>query len=330
MPLFLKREQVFTFDEQRILNMIDDADQKLRTVVLNAFTSARFAPGDLDNLARLIEQGRVNEAIDNASRVAGLRIADGYAAVYTLAGEETSAAMEDALDIVVGFDRTNYRAVNHMQRERLRLISDFTSHQREATREALVDGIRRGINPREQARAFRDSIGLTQFQQRAVFNFRNLLQGANSGSQEALTRALRDRRFDPSIRAAIEGRRALTENEISRMVDRYRERYIKYRSVVIARTEAMRSVHAGSEEAFEQAADEGEIDRGEIRRTWITAGDHRVRDSHVALNGIERGMNETFPAWGGPLRYPGDPRGAPSEVIQCRCAIATRIKRKNE
>ena len=95
-----------------------------------------------------------------AGRAGAIRIADEYAAVYTLGGQKSTQFLEDVLDVVIGFDRVHWRAVNHMQAERLRFIREFTDGQRDATRVALVDGIERGLNPIEQARNFRSSVGL--------------------------------------------------------------------------------------------------------------------------------------------------------------------------
>ena len=226
---------VFNYSERRVLSLIDRGEKQLQNVILNAFTSAKLESGNLNELADIISRGRFDDAIERASRIAGLRIADGHAAVYTVAGESASQAMEDVLDVSVGFDRVNQRAVDYMQGERLRILEGITRTQREATRTAMVQGIREGVNPVEQARRFRDSIGLTEYQQGAVKKYRLALERANEGSNEALRRSLRDRRFDRSIERASGGGRPLGRAEIDRMVTRYRERYVKYRSQVIAR-----------------------------------------------------------------------------------------------
>ena len=196
-----------------------------------------------------------------------------------------------------------------MQGERLRFIREFTDSQRDATRVALVDGIERGLNPIEQARNFRSSVGLTARQQEAVINYRRLLGRAGEGDSEALTRQLRDRRFDPTVRRAVAGREPLSQAQIDRMVERYRERYIKYRAEVIGRTEALRAVHAGNDEGYRQAIDGGAIDLDEIQRTWVTARDERVRETHRDAGGQVRGIDEPFIVGGAQLRYPGDSQG---------------------
>ena len=298
---------------ERILRLLDKVEPKLRRAILNALVAAR-SQTTLKTIATLIENGRFEEAITAAVNAGTIRIANGYAGVYTLAGQETAKFLQDALEVVIDFDQVNQRAVNVMQQERLRLIREFTREQRLATREALTSGIRQGLNPREQARNFRSSIGLTTRQQRAVQNYRRLL---SEGSSEALSRSLRDRRFDRTVARAVQTGQPLTKAQIDRMVDRYSERYVIYRSEVIARTEALRAVHAGTEEMYRQGMDAGHFSKEDLKRKWVTAKDARVRHSHVGLNGLVRGIDETFPGDEGPIRYPGDPEAPAAETVQC-------------
>ena len=306
----------------RLEALLDRAEPELRTALMNAFAAATSA-STIEELIALIEAGRVDEAIQVAANAGAIRIADGYAAVFTISGRNTAEFLEDVLELVVGFDQVNTRAVRVMQRERLRLISNFTAEQRNATRSALIEGIRRGDNPVDQARNFRNSIGITDRQQRAVDNYRRLLQ---SGSSEALQRELRDRRFDRTVRRAIRTGEPLTQEQIDRMVERYAERTRAFRARTIARTEALRAVHQGSEEMYNQAIEQGVLNSDQLLRTWHDADDRRVRSSHNRLDGLQRRIGETFPGDDGPLRFPGDPEAPASETVQCRCVLSTRIE----
>lgn len=305
----------------RLIKLIDTAEPQLRRALLNALAAVKGST-TLPELATLITAGRLDEAAALAGRVGAIRLAEEYAAVFTLAGREGAKALTDILDVVVDFDQVNARAVRIMQGERLRLIREFVAEQRLATRAALVDGIRRGLNPIEQARAFKQSIGLTSKQQLSVQRFRSLLE---SGSSEALTRQLRDKRFDPTIRRSIRTKEPLSRIQVDRMVDRYNQRFVRFRANTIARTEALRAVHSGNDEAYRQAIDQGAVDKDQLQREWNDADDQRVRRSHVHLDGMVRGMDETFPGTFGELRFPGDPNAPASETVQCRCALSTRI-----
>lgn len=278
----------------------------------------------LDQLAELVVTGRIQEALASVSAASAASIADVANVVFVEAGQAVAEAVSRRSDVIVTFDQTNFRAVRRMQEARLRLIREFTQEQLSATREALRDGIERGANPRQQARVFRESIGLTQRQQRAVNNYRRLLR---EGSSEALTRQLRDRRFDPTVRRAVAGDIALTDAQIDRMVSRYGERFLRFRSEVIARTESLRAVHEGSEESLRQSVDDGTIEPGSVRRAWLTASDARVRDPHAPMHGQTRQVGEPFLSGNGtPLRHPGDPSAPASETVQCRCVVTTRLR----
>ena len=177
--------------EARLLRLVSNAERSFRIAVTNAIIAARDAPGTIEELSVLLQQGRIEDAVQSAGRAGAVRIAAEYAAVYTQAGAQATEFLEDVLDVTIGFDQVNVRAVRHMQGERLRFIREFTDGQRDATRLAMVDGIERGLNPIAQARNFRASVGLTARQQEAVMNFRRALERASEGDSDALTRQLR-------------------------------------------------------------------------------------------------------------------------------------------
>lgn len=282
----------------------------------------------LTQIAELLEEGRFEEALASVDK-AGALLGDSYGAALSDSAMKTAAWLSSsALDVVVSFDQVNTRAVAAMQANKLRLVSQFTQQQREASRQAIIRGVTEGANPIEQARAFKQSIGLTTKQEAAVNNYRRLLTGASESKTEAsqvMARALRDKRFDRTVaRAAREGV-PLTEKQINKMVGRYREKMIKYRSEVIARTESMRAVSEGQNEMYQQAIDNGDLTQEGVKRKWVAAKDERTRSSHTRLNGTVRMMGEVWMGDEGPLRFPRDPDAPGAETIQCRCFLSFRI-----
>lgn len=301
--------------------LVNRAEPAMRRALLNALTAAR-SDLDLEALAKLLEEGRYEAALEMAVSRGLVTASEEHAALYAWAGRTAAAYASEALGITIGFDQVNERAVQFMREARFRYIDDFSAEQRVVVRQAMVDGIERGLNPVAQARNFRDSIGLTERQLGAVQNYRRALEG---GSRDALTRMLRDHRFDSTVERAIADGRRLTPAQVDRMVERYSQRYLAYRAKTIARTEALRAVHAASDEAMQQMIDAGLATAQQVERTWITAGDERVRSSHAALNGTIRHQGEAWQAAHGTLRFPGDPDAPASETVFCRCNLATRI-----
>lgn len=58
------------------------------------------------------------------------------------------------------------------------------------------------------------------------------------------------------------------------------------------------------------------------RKMWVATLDDRTRDSHAALDGEIVENDKTF---SNGCRFPGDPRGAPGEIYNCRCTLVSEI-----
>lgn len=315
----------------RIQGLLDSAEPQIARTFLTAISGlqdsldmAQFeqllAAGDYQALAAMLEDVARNLGSQSAI-------------VFVNAGQSATGYLNQNLFLNIAFDQINVAAVQAMQANQLRLIREFTDGQRDVVREVVTHGIEQGLGPVDQARNFRQVVGLTSQQARAVFNYRRALEqvgrpGVSARAQaESLTRALRDRRGDAQVRRAIREARPLPPEKIDWMVQRYTERSIKHRAEVIARTEALSAVHEGDAAAFQQAVDGGKLDPRLIEETWVSAGDSRVRDSHRHLNGQKQPYGQLWQGLYGVLRYPGDPAAPAAERIQCRCIVTRRIRR---
>ncbi len=306
--------------------LIEDLLNKMEPALAAAFraTIQRMrADINLTLLAQLLGAGRIDEALSGV--LSGFdSFADTANGAFINSGQATATFMAQQIGVTVSFDIVNQRAVDQMQSNKLRLIREFTQEQRDVLRNRMTEGIRDGVNPRQQAVTFRNSVGLTERQAAAVSNYRRMLEELDT---EALNRKLRDARFDRTLLNAVRDGKALDQATIDRMVERYGERYVKYRSEVIGRTEALRSVHMGTQEAFQQAVQNGTLDPTDLVQEWHSAKDSRVRDSHRTMNGQKRPFGLPFTSGdGNALMFPGDPSAPAAETVQCRCSVSTRIK----
>lgn len=307
---------------RRIERLLDRADAHFRREFL-AMVAAIQDEHTLTTLTALLAEGRIEDALRSLD-AAGEALGAAYTEVITFSGQDAAKEIQAASgEIVVRFDVTNVRAVQAMQENRLRLVREFGEQQRRATRQAILDGIERGINPREMAREFRRSIGLTQRQQGWVSNYRRLLE---NNDPRALARQLRDARYDPTIQRAIAEGKPLSRAQIDRMVARYRERALKYRAETIARTESLRSVHQGREAMFQQAIDNGTLSQEQLIGIWNTAADERVRKSHSPMNGQEQPFGVPFTSGAGNTALHPGAFGIAEEDVDCRCVKSTRIR----
>lgn len=87
----------------------------------------------------------------------------------------------------------------------------------------------------------------------------------------------------------------------------------------IARTEAHRIRETAAAEAQFKARDKG----CDIVKQWLATLDGRTRDSHAAVDGEIREIDEKF---SNGLMFPADPHGRAAEVINCRCTLLSKPK----
>lgn len=286
----------------------------------------------INKVLELLAQGRVREALAGVRAIAEAT-ANATQLAFLDAADKTSEYLFAAHAVQVGFDRANSRAVAIMGQSKLELVQGFTDKQIRATQAALKAGIEDGMGPRAMARQFRGSIGLTAFQQGHVDSYRRSLDRVGSADyseaqqRDYSSRKLRDARFDRTVERRIREGRPLSASEKNRMVDRYQERYLKFRSENIARTEALRAVHAGQKVAVDQVITNGVFTRDEIRQKWNTHRDGRQRHAHDEIHNTMVPWGEPWENSEGTIYYPGDPSASAGNTINCRCIRTIRTVR---
>lgn len=100
--------------------------------------------------------------------------------------------------------------------------------------------------------------------------------------------------------------------------------FYKWQALRIARTETT----SASNLAAIKTGEESDL---ELTKTWISVNDGRTRLDHAVENLQVVDFNESFKmADGSTLLYPGDLKGKPSQVINCRCTVTFTAKRDEE
>lgn len=87
-------------------------------------------------------------------------------------------------------------------------------------------------------------------------------------------------------------------------------------AVRAARTAVTGAQNGGRMASYKAAADMGI----KVRKRWVATKDGRTRRSHQRMDGETVDWDKEF---SNGLRYPGDPRGKPEEVYNCRCTMRT-------
>lgn len=317
-------------EEARLLQLFDVQEKNIKRSFLEFVRDAK-SDAPMKEILTLLDQNRVDDAINYINRFVD-RLGNTVVEAFRQSVSTNVAGMAGRIAelnprIIVSFDSTSPRVVQIMQQNKFEFIQEFTEEQRQATRYALTEALSQGYGSRQAAIRFRQSIGLTTTQLRAVDNYRALLEG---NSAEALSRNLRDRRSDNATRNAINSGRALNKDQIDRMVARYEQRYLIYRSENIARTEMHAAVSQGNDEAVRQVTEQSGIDPSQIKRTWHTNLDGRERDWHETMNGQTVGLDEPFiDGLGNRLMYAGDKKAPAKTIISCRCWVTHQIGQVN-
>lgn len=318
----------------------DALETQLANVDLDAIEAA-LRRGDSDAVFRLVGEvpptktGAIRDALQDA----------------VWAGGAAAGKAPELVRAEFVFDRLNPALIRWLESYDLNLIREINAGTKEAIRGALTRGMTAGENPIQTARAVRESVGLTAKQAQAVANYRKFLEtvhtrrsvagmglgkeidrrngrqvfrpDADGTPKDGIDqRRLRDFRYDGQLQRAIETRKPLSPEQINKQVAAYQRKYLKHRSEMIARTEALRTTNVGVLEAWRQAVADGKVDAALLRKRWIISADERTCS-------ICKPVPELNPKRGVPLEAPFQtPRGpmtAPPAHPACRCTVFVRL-----
>lgn len=320
----------------RFDQLIDLWDERLRKAFTDAIYQVRNA-AEVELIATMLERGDV----DGALRAVGLdplyfrgleREIEG---AFEAGGGDTAKRIPavrgpDGARVIFQFAIRNPAAEAWLRNHSATLIREIIDEQRGMIRSALSRAMALGVNPRTAAldlvgridRATNKRqgglIGLTSSQEEWVRRYAEDL--ASDNPLDALSRTLRDKRFDAMVRKYAALGEPIPADKIKTMVATYRNRALRYRAEAIARTEAMRALHQSQDEAIKQAIERGILKADAVGFVWRTARDARVRDSHKSMEGETVAYGQRFTSGSGAkLRYPGDPNAPASETVNCRC-----------
>lgn len=321
--------------------LIEQWAPEIRKAFLDAVYAIRNSV-DLEALVRAIRDGDVDRAMAEVNldpavwRPVDAALSQAFEAGGTATVGSLRPARTDAgARLHVLFDARNITAESWLRTHSSNLIREIADDQRTAIRDHLTAGMAKGEGPRKVAldlvgrtnpttkKREGGVIGLLASQEKWVRNYEEELVNL---SQNALSRKLRDKRFDRTVAKAIKDGTPLSPDQVAKMVNAYRQRALKARAESIARTEAMSALNKSKTEGVDQAIAKGAVAPQYITKKWKSAMDTRVRETHVHLNGQVVPYTGKFRSTSGAeLDFPGDPTAPASERVQCRCTWEIRI-----
>ena len=122
------------------------------------------------------------------------------------------------------------------------------------------------------------------------------------------------RRVAQTIALGIEG--GASRRQIAKDIETLGREFSARRSAVIARTETHNASSWANHEMNKEFMPPNSL------KQWVATNDARTRSHHSVMNGVQVGIDDQFQMpTGHSMRYPGDYRGGPKNVINCRCVL---------
>lgn len=141
----------------------------------------------------------------------------------------------------VRFDISQPRIQNWIDENAGLRIQGVTDEIKAATDAMVRESYENSLPPRRSAKIVRESIGVDERQARGLMNYQIKLE-----------------------------QQGVTGDDLIRRVSARREQYINDRSYRIARTETANAVNAGHQVIWEQAVEDGHVDKDQLKRRWVT------------------------------------------------------------
>lgn len=280
---------------------------------------------DKEEIARLIEAGKFDDAVamipwdklpDDVAKIDEkfAKAMDGSAevAIQTLPGPKST--------LVVG--TANPRVRRFISDQVGNLVQNVTSDGRRAVQNTVRAALDQGLTPRRAADLMGRSVGLTEKQNVRVMN-RQLKEFQRRDELQTQLEELQSRGKGGTATAQRLRRNIanLSDSKIEKRADKMARSLEKQRAVTIARTELTRATNEGQIMAWEQAAEDGLIDRQKARKVWVVVPDDRLSNICADLDGKSVGMDEMFT-----VAQTGESVSGPPAHPNCRSAIALKFE----
>lgn len=281
--------------QQRVARLRPD----VATALLRAFVIVRenltdaelsrvIASGDLDRIFRdLLTDATIDRAfIPYRAKVRSV-VERGFK--YATADLPKGGKVDGVLS--VAFDHLNPRVIDAIRRLETPALNTLKGQIKEVVRAFAENGLRDGKAPTVIARGLRDVIGLAPNQLEYVTNLRAELESGRYA--DAARRQLLDRRFNLAKLDSLSP--AARATRIDRIVETYRTSYIAFNADVNAKTAVFDSYKLGQRLSWEDAIDQGIVDRDLMVKVWIHLDEQpHPRPEHAALQGEMVGFDALF------------------------------------
>ena len=267
------------------------------------------------SVERIVQELLTNEVINSSFA----RLTTALSVGSRKAALRYAALLPKAMRDVAAFDSLSPKVIDGIITLNARVIGRLGVETRFALREHIVQGFAAARTPTQIARGARDVVGLTPHQVGFVNNFDRMLR---EGDRTALTRVLRDKRFDGTLQRLLgKGKAGVADGPRAKMVAAYRRRLIAFNAETHVTTAAFQAQKLGNRLSWEDAIKRGMVERKTLWKRWSNSGDSRVRELHLdgtGMGGEEVPFDEP---------YSNGETVAGESTYRCRCLDIIFVKK---
>lgn len=268
----------------RIQRRVASMTPEMAAAILRAFQNVRDSMSE-GEIARTVALGGADRLFNDILAAAVLDAA--YAPVRQRIREHLIQGVRaygrvlpvrSAREVTIAFDYLNPRMIDAIRGLESTVITELNIALRQTTRAVVEQGLREGAPVRTIAKELRSSVGLGPSQVKEVQNLRDALAGVNG--RRITDYNLRDRTVDRLLKKG-----PLTPAQIDRYAEKYRKARIANNAATTAQTTARDTQKLSQKLSWQDAIEKGIVDGDRLMKTWVTVGDNRVRDDHLAMAG---------------------------------------------
>lgn len=321
---------------------LTQALNRLRPEVRRAFEQAiRDAAISVNQtlLANLIEQGRIEEAVELLRIDQSLfsPLTDALRGAFLTGGRLAEDIAPRGLTGVFRFDGRHPDAVAWVQRQAATLVQGIEQEELIKTRRVITAGIEEGMHSRRIAQSLTGRavsgkrrvggfLGLTAQQADSIIAGRAKLRSGDPALMRQYMRLeQRDKSMDSRIKRAIAEGRGITGKELDMIIEAHRSKALGYRGRVIASHETKNALAAGRERGMQQMLARPDVEAVTCR--WQHSLSEHPRLAHVAMNGTVINLGERFEFPDGvAMKHPHDDEAPARHTIGCRCVGIYRVR----
>lgn len=311
-----------------------DAIRAITSAVILKDLVAELERGNLDRAMALL-----NIDADRFARFEGAIIQAYNAGGQAVVGSMPILRDPDGNRVVFSWGVRNTPAEQIIRNHAAGLVDGLVGEQLSIARLTLVDGLARGQNPHQTARALVGKIdlrtklrtgGILGSTPSVVERLDRLYLGLRSGDPEVMKAYLgyawRNRQLEGHVKRALAEGGSVPAEAVDRIVKAYSNKALMERGKALALTETNIALTKAKTDAFQQQIDAGKLDAQDLQVTWRVSVSKEKREDHLAMVGqsVPFGQMFTLPD-GTQCTGPHDPNLPAKHLVGCKCTSDYRI-----